>query len=350
MKLLKYSDICLIPSYSECISRSDCDTSVRLGKNRFKNPAIPANMKSVINENLCHQLSENGYFYVMHRFDVDITQFVLNASTNNWKTISISVGVKDEDIELIKQLGELCDMGEGRLQGGTLPCRVDYITIDIAHGHSLSMKRMIEYVKENLPHAFLIAGNVATKEGVRDLYSWGADAIKVGIGQGSPCTTKDKTGFTIPMFSCVKECAHSAMTSSGDFISIATASASEDFDLPSRIPIIADGGVKCNRDIAKALVGGADMVMCGGIFAQCSDSPAETVNAQGKSIKSYYGSASIYNKKDNKHIEGIMKHLPASNLTFLEKMKEITEDLKSSISYAGGKSILKLRDTSFEIY
>ena len=318
MKLLKYSDICLVPKYSECETRSSCDTSVTLGKKRFASPAIPANMKSVIDENLCYQLSENGYFYIMHRFDVDIVQFVLDASVNDWKTISISIGVKDEDLKVIDQLGELCDMGDDRLQGGAAPYRVDYITIDIAHGHSLSMKRMIEYIKDKLPHSFVIGGNVATQAGVRDLYSWGADAIKVGIGQGSPCTTKDKTGFTVPMFSCVKNCSHSAMTSTGDFVSIATASLSEDFDLPSRVPIIADGGIKCNGDIAKALVAGADMVMSGSLFAHCSDSPADTVTIDGETCKAYYGSASIHNKSEPSHIEGLMNHVPISSFTFLE--------------------------------
>lgn len=336
MKLLKYSDVCLVPKFSNCETRSNCDTSVSLGGRVFKCPVIPANMKSVIDEDLCYKLSQNGYFYVMHRFGVDLGKFIEDAERNQWKYTSISLGVQQKDIDFVRE------SAASRLN-------IDYITIDIAHGHSSSMKRMIEYIKENLPESFLIAGNVATQEGVRDLYSWGADAIKVGIGQGSPCTTKDKTGFTIPMFSCVKNCAHSAMTSSGDFISIATGNIKNDFDLPSRVPIIADGGVSCNGDIAKALVAGADMVMSGSLFAQCLDSPAETIIIEGYPHKAYFGSASIHNKDNNSHIEGVMKNIPVSSMTFLSKMNEIEEDLKSSISYAGGKSLDYLKDVSYEI-
>lgn len=336
MKLLKYSDVCLIPKYSECETRSSCDTSVTLGDRTFKCPVVPANMKSVIDEDLCHKLATNGYFYIMHRFGIDNNKFIEDADRNQWKYISISVGVQPKDKDFIREIS----VARGR---------VDYITIDIAHGHCKGMKKMIEHIKERLPDTFLIAGNVATQEGVRDLYSWGADAIKVGIGQGSPCTTSNKTGFTVPMFSCVKNCAHSAMTSSGDFISIATGSLKEDFDLPSRVPIIADGGVTCNGDVAKALVAGADMVMSGNLFAQCSDSPAEMIMIDGCPHKAYFGSASIHNKHNASHIEGIMKNIPVSNMSFLEKMNEIEEDLRSSMSYAGGKSLSYLKDVSYDI-
>jgi GMP reductase len=142
----------------------------------------------------------------------------------------------------------------------------------------------------------------------------GADAVKVGIGGGFACTTKDKTGFTYPMFSCIIECA-------------------KDRD----VPVIADGGVRCNGDIAKALIAGASMVMCGSIFAACSDSPAPLVkDAHGRRYKQYFGSASVHNKIEKKNIEGTMKLMDTDAFTYLEKMEEIKQDLQSAISYAGG--------------
>ena len=307
-KALTYSDICLIPNYSECESRSSCDTSVDFLGKRFSLPIIPANMKSVIDFNLARWMSENDYFYIMHRFDHDLADDVAIANSENWKTISFSIGVQETDkdkIHKIKKRGNV----------------IDFLTIDIAHGHCLRMKNMIKFIKDNLPNTKIIAGNVSTPQAVRQLAEWGADIVKVGIGQGSPCTTKDKTGFTMPMFSCVTWCSNIVL------------------DNDSRVPIIADGGIRCNGDIAKALVAGATMVMAGGLFAACTDSPALNMNINGSIHKAYYGSASVENKGHNNHIEGKLNHIESNNMSFKEKLFEIKQDLQSSISYGGGNNI-----------
>jgi GMP reductase len=198
----------------------------------------------------------------------------------------------------------------------------NYITIDVAHAHCLNVRKIIEYTRESLGDTvYIIAGNVCTPEGVKALSAWGADAVKVGVGQGSPCTTKDKTGFTMPMFSCVLEC-------------------SNQLDVfGNKIPIIADGGIKHSGDIAKALVAGADMVMTGKLFARCSDSPADTIITDKGKQKIYYGSASEENKGHSRNIEGIKKCLCVDSMTYVEKINEIKQDLQSSISYAGGSSL-----------
>ncbi len=281
----------------------------------YQLPVIPANMKSVISEAQCRWLAQNGYFYIMHRFDIDVQRFIEEANRELWPLISVSFGVKPLDKQAIYNL---------RVSGA----RVDFITLDIAHGHSLLMKDMIKYCKENLPDTSIIAGNVATPQAVKDLADWGADVVKVGIGQGSPCTTKDKTGFTLPMFSCVQEC--SGLFKGEMF-------GPKDFSAP--IPIIADGGVKCNGDIAKALVAGATMVMAGGSFACCSDSPAHAIEIDGALHKAYYGSASFENKKTKTHIEGVLKNVPTCGMNLESKLIEIKEDLQSSISYGGGKDL-----------
>ena len=266
-------------------------------------------MRAVIDADQAHSLSESYYFYIMHRFGVNPIEFCKRA--RNWKTISISVGVKKEDKDNILLLSRLS-------------LRVDYITVDIAHGHSITMKEMIKLVKKCLPKTFVIAGNVATSDAVKALTAWGADCAKVGIGQGYVCTTKDKTGFTRPMFSCVEDCARN-----------------------KSIPIIADGGIRCNGDITKALTAGADMVMAGSIFSQCVDSPAASTVVGGRIYKQYFGSASEHNKKERKHIEGVMKEVPSNNLTYKEKLEEIKQDLQSSISYAGGDSLDIFKTTKY---
>lgn len=298
MKALKYSDITLMPKYSALGSRSYADTSIKFGGKEFKLPVVPANMRAVIDLARASKLSDNDYFYIMHRFDMDPVSFCSEART--LKTISISVGVKEKDQEDIVQLAKS-------------GLRVDFITIDIAHGHSLLMKEMIAHIKRHLPEVFIIAGNVATRDAIIDLEDWGANCIKVGIGQGLACITKDKTGFTYPMFSSMLECSGVA-----------------------KVPLIADGGIKANGDIAKAIRAGATLVMAGSIFSQCSDSPAPTIMKNGRIYKQYFGSASERNKGHGDHIEGVIREIESSGMKYEDKYKEITQDLQSSISYAGG--------------
>lgn len=319
MKYLTYDDIALVPNFSEIKSRSECATNCVLGYDNFNLPVIPANMKCVIDTKVAHYLSENNYFYVMHRFR-DNLSFVKKAQ--KWETISISVGVKSEDRELIKNIFDQ-------------NLDVDYITIDIAHGHSLHMAEMITHIRNFLGNdVFIIAGNVCTSAGYIDLAKWGANAVKVGIGQGAACTTKLKTGFTMPMFTCIQNIKKTKV----NLVDL------QDFGYNLNAPvIIADGGIKHNGDIAKALVAGADWVMAGGLFAKCSDSPADTtVNGE----KVYFGSASVENKGQHKHVEG-KKMMLSTDMTYAEKLKEIKEDLQSAISYAGGTSIEQLQSTSY---
>ena len=325
-RALKYEDVCLIPNYSQCRSRSECSTLTKFGPQEFNLPVVPANMKSVICPSVAEWMSENNYFYIMHRFDIDILAFLVSTNEDNWRTISISVGVNEKDRDLL-------------IKAASLKLRIDYITIDIAHGHSANMSRMIEHVKRSFPDAYLIAGNVATAQGVTALSDWGADAVKVGIGQGSPCTTKDKTGFTTPMFSCVWDCSGLPKERGFDF-----------GDEPSKnIPIIADGGIKCNGDIAKALVARADMVMAGGLFASCTDSPAESIKVNGNTYKAYFGSASAQNKGHNNHTEGTLININSSGITYEDKLKEIKQDLQSSISYAGGRDLACFKNVGYHL-
>jgi GMP reductase len=317
MKALKYSDICLIPNYSECMYRADGDPSVKLFGKKFLLPIIPANMKSVIDLPTCKWMSSHGFFYIMHRFDRDLAEDVANAQ--DWDNISFSVGVKTKDKMAIQKISKR-------------EHRVDYLTIDIAHGYSLRMKAMIEWIKRYLPDTRIISGNVASHNAVKELAEWGADIVKVGVGQGSPCTTKDKTGFTMPMFTCVQNCSNATL------------------DNQAAVPIIADGGIRCNGDIAKALVAGATMVMAGSMFAACTDSPASVISINGVNHKAYFGSASAENKGHNNNIEGKLNQIASNGMTYGEKLNEITQDLQSSISYAGGKTLSCLSQGEVEYY
>jgi len=311
MEIFDYDNVLLLPRKCRVQSRSECDTSITLGKHTFRLPVVPANMKTVVDPQICTWLARNGYFYVMHRFDLDNLQFVRDMAAQGLYA-SISVGVKKADHEAISRM---------RSEG----LRPDFITIDIAHGHADSVHAMISHIKENLPDSFVIAGNVGTPEAVIDLENWGADATKVGIGPGKVCITKLKTGFGTGgwQLSALKWCARVATK-----------------------PIIADGGIREHGDIAKSVRFGASMVMIGSMLAGHEESPGATVEVDGKLYKEYYGSASDFNKGEYKHVEGKRILEPVKG-KLADTLIEMEQDLQSSISYAGGTRLLDVRRVNY---
>ena len=306
-----YENILLLPRKCRVESRSECDTSVELGPRRFRLPVVPANMKTVVDESICQWLAQSGYFYVMHRFDLDAVRFVGEMKAQGLYA-SISLGVKKRDYDAIDQL----------LAHSLAP---EYITIDVAHGHSDSVKNMIAYLKQKMPSSFVIAGNVATPEAIIDVENWGADATKVGIGPGKVCITKLKTGFGTGgwQLSAVKWCARVATK-----------------------PIIADGGIREHGDIAKSIRFGATMVMIGSMLAGHEESPGQTVEVDGKFYKEYYGSASDFNKGEYKHVEG-KRILEPIKGTLANTLIEMEQDVQSSISYAGGRKLMDIRKVNY---
>lgn len=314
MKIFDYEDIQMIPNKCIVKSRSECDTSIQFGPRRFKMPVVPANMQTVMNEKLAEWFAENDYFYIMHRFDEAARIPFIKKMQDKGLFASISVGVKDNEYDFVKEIAE---------QG----LKPEYVTIDIAHGHSEQVINMIRHLKEYLPDSFVIAGNVGTPEGVRELENAGADATKVGIGPGRVCITKIKTGFGTSgwQLAAVNHCSKAA-----------------------RKPIIADGGIRTHGDIAKSIRFGASMVMIGSLFAAHEESPGETVELDGKLYKEYFGSASEFQKGERKNVEG-KKMFVEHKGSLADTLNEMQQDLQSSISYAGGKDLLELRKVDYVI-
>ena len=307
MTAFDYEHINLIPKMCVVGSRSECDPRIRFGSRLFNLPIVPANMQCVINDEIAIKLAINGFFYINHRFDVDAPTFIQKMKALNLYS-SISLGVNSEAYNVLQEL----------INHYLIP---DYITIDVAHGHSISMKNIITYIRQRFPTTFIIAGNVSTPEATKDLEAWGANAIKVGIGPGSACTTYNATGFGSrgAQAYVVKICADAT-------------------ELPAT-KIIADGGITYHGDIAKSLALGAHMVMIGGMFSSLTDSPGAVVNVDGQLFKEFWGSASSFQSNKKTRIEGTKKLLPLKPHSILDEMQSIKEGLQSAISYGGGSTL-----------
>ena len=306
-----YDNIYLRPRMSSLAHRADADTSINFLGRKFKLPVVPANMEDVISFDNAMYMASNGYFYIMHRFKDAAFQFVGYAVQHNFPYISISVGVGKEAQD---------DLNRILVTYGSV---IDFLTIDVAHAHHQNVEDMVRFIRSlysgrtKIPK--LIAGNVATNEGYQFLCGIGVDAVKIGIGGGSICTTRFETGFHLPTAASLLEC------------------------VPCKgwhKPIIADGGIKHHGDIAKAIALGADMVMCGGLFASCFDSPAKVEH--GKKI--YRGSTSYAAKGNSNHVEGKTLELE-SDITYEHRLEKIHQALCSSISYAGGTDLSALKKT-----
>lgn len=314
MEVFDYEDIQLIPNKCIVSSRKECDTSVKFGNHTFKIPVVPANMQTVINEELAEWFAQNQYFYIMHRFDEAARKPFVKRMKEKGLIASISIGIKAYEYDFVREL----------VAENLVP---DYITIDVAHGHSDDVIKMIQFIKQHLPAAFLIAGNVGTPEGVRELENAGADATKVGIGPGRVCITKLKTGFGTGgwQLAAVRLCAKAA-----------------------RKPIIADGGIRHYGDIVKSVRFGASMVMIGSLLAAHEESPGANAEIDGKLYKEYFGSASEFQKGERKNVEGKKEMIPVRG-KLADTLNEMQQDIQSAISYAGGRDLAAIRTVDYVI-
>jgi IMP dehydrogenase len=333
---LTYDDIQLVPQYSNIPSRTKINLNTLVSRRYgLINPIVASPMDTVCGLDMAFKIFLLGGVGCIHRFNSIEEQSKIvkelyhkiygegfggpfedwGVMLDTWHSeishvpIMAAIGVSDSDKYRAKHL----------VESG---CNI--LLIDVAHGHHENVRKMIEWCKENLDDKVdIIAGNIATKEAAQDLESWGADGLRVGIGGGSLCTTRVKTGFGVPNVSCLE-----------DVISVA------------KTPVMADGGIRSSGDISKALSLGASSVMLGSLIAGTDEAPGQIVETQKGLYKRYRGSASLETKVANgqqtRNVEGESTTIPyKGGVKFI--VNGLLDGVKSALSYGGASSLKEFR-------
>ncbi len=333
-----------------CAKPSDLISDIYAIREKYGYKEIPITENGKIHSKLIGLISSNDYFYPKHQNqtvadrmtpiqDLLLTYDGLSLSEandileeskhsklmvlNNAKEQSLEAIVSRKDLEKNRLYPNSCKDEFKRLRVGAaigpasnmeeraqklVEAGVDVLVVDTAHGHSKGVLDVIKYIKKHYPKIDVIGGNIASKEAVQALAEAGADAVKVGIGPGSICTTRVITGIGVPQLSALIECVQEAKK--------------------YNIPVIADGGIKLSGDIAKALAAGASSVMIGSLFAGCAESPGQLISYNGKTFKSYRGMGSIGAMK-----QGGKERYSQANIE--EEAKYIAEGIEGQTLYKG---------------
>lgn len=317
-----FDDVLIEPGYSDIMSRSEIDFSQKINHvdKTFTLPVISSPMDTVTSSEMAAAMSDFGGLGVIHRYNSieDQVKMVKDSISRGHVVVGAAVGVTADFVE---RAGEVFRAG------------AKVICVDIAHGHHKLMEVALEKIRWEIgDDVHIMAGNIATAEGLHDLVAWGADSVRVGVGGGSICETRVKTGHGVPTLHSVFACAK----------------ARDKYELD--VTIIADGGIRDSGDIVKALGAGADFAMVGSILSGTDETPGEVfVTSEGKKRKVYRGMASKAAQKDWRgyysSIEGVSSAVeykgPVSNILF-----ELDKGIRGGLSYSGSRTLAEFRDAA----
>ena len=284
-----------------------------IGSLHLKTPIMSSNMDTVTGPSMAVSMYESGGCGALHRF-LSIEKAVRDYEHVLAKGADcfVSIGVNDHDLQRAQAL-----YNHG----------ARHFIVDIAHGHSALMYHTLSILRNTFGDSiYIVAGNVATPEAVRDLADWGADCVKVGIGGGSCCSTRVITGHGVPMFTCLLECCEAADTLG--------------------VKVIADGGIRSSGDMVKSLVAGADMVMIGSLLAGTDEAPGDVIMTPSGAVKEFRGMASrpamearFGNTKTNLPAdEGVKTVVPLTG-PVSSIVSNLTKGIKSGMSYCNAESL-----------
>lgn len=313
-----FDDVLLVPKYNRVNSRKDVSFKTKVTKNYFLDiPLLVANMDTVCESEMAITVGKMGGLGVVHRF---IT------ISNQAKEIK---KIKKENLLAAAALGvkDYEERAKALINAG-----VDILVLDVAHGHSKRVGKTLDYLKENYSKIDVMVGNIATKDAAEYFINKKADAIKVGIGPGSMCTTRIMAGAGVPQITAIMDVYEASQ---------------------GRIPVCADGGIKNPGDIVKAIGAGADTIMSGSIFSGTKETPGKIITKSGKKYKEYRGMASYLatikkmaldgKKKDEVvHVEGEMTIIEYKG-SVIPIVNKFLGGLASGMTYMGADNIEKLR-------
>ncbi|MBX0294984.1 guanosine monophosphate reductase [Haloarcula nitratireducens] len=314
---LSYGDVLLVPQRSPVDSRSDVDLSTRLTPGiDLETPLVSAAMDTVTEAALAIALGEAGGVGTIHRFlTVEEQAETVAEVAAAGVPVTAAVGI-DEDH--VRRTVALVEAG------------VDAVVVDVAHGHMERTLDAVADLREEYGDLDIVAGNVATPDGVEDLHAAGADCVKVGIGPGSHCTTRKVAGAGVPQLTAVDDCAEIA----------------RDLD----VTLCADGGIQTSGDAVKALMAGADTVMMGSLFAGTEEAPGEVVEIDGTRYKRSRGMATTAaaeersDKAENVAADEGVEGLTPYKGPVADVAEEFCAGIRSGLSYCGGHTIEAARE------
>ena len=296
---LTYDDVLLLPDASEVVP-SEVETKTRLTRNiSLSVPVVSSAMDTVTESTMAIAMAKAGGIGILHR-NLSIEDQVKHVKAAKASGIvGAAVGVGEDGYS---RAVALIDAG------------VDVVVVDTAHGHHRAVLEAIARIKKQFPHVDVIGGNVATRAGAQALINAGVDAVKVGVGPGSICTTRVVAGVGVPQVTAIME-AHKAC-------------------FTADIPLIADGGLQYSGDIAKAIVSGADTVMLGSLLAGCDESPGELIEIGGKKFKGYRGMGSLGAMQSRGEQKSYSKDRYMQDDVLAED-KLVPEGIEGKVAYSG---------------
>jgi len=299
---LTYDDVLLLPDASEVVP-SEVDTSTRLTRKiSLRVPLVSSAMDTVTESKMAIAMAKAGGIGIVHRnlpIEDQVKHVLAVKKADASYLVGAAVGVGDD--------------GFARALA-VIEAGVDVVVVDTAHGHHRAVLDAITRIKEAHPQIQIIGGNVATRAGAQALINAGADAVKVGVGPGSICTTRVVAGVGVPQVTAIME-AHKAC-------------------VKADIPLIADGGLQYSGDIAKAIVAGADTVMLGSLLAGCDESPGELVELQGRKFKAYRGMGSLGAMQSRGEQKSYSKDRYMQD-DVLSEDKLVPEGIEGKVAYRG---------------
>ena len=319
-EMLSYDDVLLVPQYSDIRSRSEVSTTTDLGNGLVLNlPVLASPMDTISETAMAVSLGRLGGAAIIHRY---------NSAENQCRMVSMACEIAKTKYNMSIDIGAAVGISGDFVERATalIDAGATFLCVDVAHGHHILMKEAITKIRQAVgSNVHIMAGNVATLDGINDLADWGADSIRCNIGGGSICSTRVQTGHGVPGLQTILDCSQT----------------------DRNVTIIADGGIRNSGDIVKAFACGADAVMCGSLLAGTDESPGKIQeDLNGSRWKTYRGMASkeaqVSWRGNYSSFEGVSARVPYRG-SVVKILQDLERGIRSGFSYSGARTLTEFQ-------